>query len=141
MGKTVKCLKKSWKSDPKYADWIKEDESNYNNACCKICHSTISLSNMGRTALDSHAQGAKHRKTIAEIQIASKQPRLNFRQLEPSASNVAQLENGPTDISDTVPIETSNITNLNLTVRQVASTSTVVISCKIRANLGHGNGF
>lgn len=96
---------------------------------------------MGRTALDSHAQGAKHRRTIAEIQIASKQPRLNFRQQEPSASNVAQLENGPTDISDTVPIETSNITNLNLTVRQVASTSTFVISCKIRANLGHGNGF
>lgn len=48
--------------------WSEADPENKTNAKCKLCDKTFTLSNMGRTALVSHAAGKKHKKKIVKKQ-------------------------------------------------------------------------
>ncbi len=47
---------------PDLADWVEEVSGSPLDAFCKVCRVKVHLSNMGRQALSSHAQGAKHKK-------------------------------------------------------------------------------
>ena len=38
-----------------------------NSAFCKLCQKSIDLSNMGKSALDSHAKGKKHKDMISTL--------------------------------------------------------------------------
>lgn len=49
-----------WLQDPKFSAWIKEDSGNPRIARCMWCSTTISLSNMGKRAVTSHADSKKH---------------------------------------------------------------------------------
>ena len=40
------------------------EESDNNKARCKICKKRVSLSNMGETAVKSHAEGRKHANSV-----------------------------------------------------------------------------
>ena len=53
---------KLWLYDPKYQDWILEDNTTNRKAKCKICLCAIELSNMGTIALDSHIKSNRHKK-------------------------------------------------------------------------------
>jgi len=46
--------------NPQFADWIAPVKMSSKEACCTACRTVINLSNMGRSALVSHAKGSKH---------------------------------------------------------------------------------
>ena len=58
----ITYFNKLWLHDPKYQDWILEDNTTNTKAKCKICHCAIELSNMGTIALDSHIKSNRHKK-------------------------------------------------------------------------------
>ena len=45
-----------WLTDADFKNWLTDTDDN-SATCCKICHKTFKLSNMGRQALISHASG------------------------------------------------------------------------------------
>ena len=51
----------AWTTHPKYRGWVKAVKENRSQAFCRFCGKTISLSNMGQQALESHAQSKKHK--------------------------------------------------------------------------------
>jgi hypothetical protein len=50
------------KLNPDFASWIQVVNSSPNDAFCRLCRTKFSLSNMGRKAVSSHMNGAKHMK-------------------------------------------------------------------------------
>ena len=55
-----------WLSDDMYKIWICKDKC-MNSAFCKLCEKLIDLSSMGKSALDSHAKGKKHKDMISTL--------------------------------------------------------------------------
>ena len=51
----------SWLQKEKYKPWLDSDSNNKISFRCKFCCSKISLSNMGKRALESHMQGVRHK--------------------------------------------------------------------------------
>ena len=49
-----------WLSREEHKDWLLPEESGNTKARCKICKKIFSISNMGETAVKSHAEGKKH---------------------------------------------------------------------------------
>lgn len=49
-----------WLIDPDFNFWLAEVKNDSQSAKCKLCNVTFSLSNMGKTAIKSHAKGLKH---------------------------------------------------------------------------------
>ena len=47
-----------------YKDWLLPETSNNTKAKCRLCMRSFSLSNMGKPALKSHAQGKKHQNAV-----------------------------------------------------------------------------
>ena len=47
-----------------YKDWLLPEPSNNTKAKCRLCMRSFSLSNMGESALKSHAQGKKHQNAV-----------------------------------------------------------------------------
>ena len=61
MPKTKNChFQTEWLRNKKYSSWIKSCVSNNKKAICNWCRTDIDISNMGVSALDSHAAGKKH---------------------------------------------------------------------------------
>lgn len=52
----------TWSTNPAFSDWI-EKKTLY-QAYCKVCMKNIELSNMGKRAITSHANGAGHQKKL-----------------------------------------------------------------------------
>ena len=52
-------------SDSRFVEWVARSNSK-ENAYCKLCKCVISLSNMGDTALRSHADGKKRKKRLED---------------------------------------------------------------------------
>ena len=48
-----------WLDKKEFADWLMHDDNKY-SAACKVCKKTFDISNMGETAVKSHAKGVKH---------------------------------------------------------------------------------
>jgi hypothetical protein len=62
MGKKAK-FNREWCNaslNPRFSPWLRPVEKNDNAAMCVVCNKTFSLSNMGRPAIESHANGPKH---------------------------------------------------------------------------------
>ena len=55
-----------WLSDDMYRIWICKEKC-MNSAFCKLCQKSIDLSTMGKSALDSHAKGKKHKDMISTL--------------------------------------------------------------------------
>ena len=53
-----------WLSKPQYSSWIERDVGNDGLARCKICDKSFSVEAMGLKALDSHANGVKHKSKL-----------------------------------------------------------------------------
>ena len=53
-------FQQDWKTNKLYKHWIREDPTSTKKAFCTKCNKSISLSNMGSSALDYHARGGKH---------------------------------------------------------------------------------
>lgn len=59
---------KSWLLDEAYNSWLKPAKD-VNFAYCDVCRKSFSLSNMGKTALNSHMAGKKH---ISAVNLTKK---------------------------------------------------------------------
>ena len=59
-----------WLSRKECKDWLLREESDNTKGRCKICKKTLSLSNMGETAVRSHAEGKKHASSVKVSQRA-----------------------------------------------------------------------
>ena len=55
---------KEWMDKVEYKDWLLPEPSNSTKAKCRLCMRSFSLSNMGKPALKSHAQGKKHQNAV-----------------------------------------------------------------------------
>ena len=60
-----------WLSGEEYKDWLLPEELDNTKARCKICKKTFSLSNIGETAVKSHAEGRN-------MLVLSKYPKEQF---------------------------------------------------------------
>ena len=60
---------------PQWSKWIRPVSGDSNQAHCAYCRKNFSLSNMGQTAIKSHAKHKKHKENAI---IVEKNPRLNF---------------------------------------------------------------
>ena len=82
-----------WLQQTDFKPWLIRGPSS-TSAMCKICSQTISLSNMGKGAVESHHKGKKHQDRLKEL---AKQPQaatfLNKRPVPvPPAAAVQQLD-------------------------------------------------
>ena len=79
MSKTTN-FNSSWLSDPKFSGWLGKHPSSLHKARCILCCKDIDLGNMGKGALRSHADGAKHKaKEKHTLKIKEEQmPLTNF---------------------------------------------------------------
>ena len=50
-----------WLKDPKFSGWVKRCAFDRHKAMCVLCDRSFELGNMGRKALQSHANGVKHK--------------------------------------------------------------------------------
>lgn len=55
---------------PDFYEWIEKVDNCDSSAFCKFCHKRIELSNMGKTALLSHANGKIHKRAL-EVKLSS----------------------------------------------------------------------
>ena len=53
--------------DPLFRDWLVRDKLN-TRARCNVCHKMIELSSSGRSALNDHAKGQKHKTSLDRVQ-------------------------------------------------------------------------
>ena len=51
----------SWLEEEKYKPWLERDSNDKHSFRCKFCCSKISLSRMGKGALQSHMQEVRHK--------------------------------------------------------------------------------
>ena len=79
MSKTT-IINSSWLSDPKFSGWLGKHPLSLHKARCILCCKDIDLGNMGKGALRSHADGAKHKvKEKHTLKIKQEQmPFINF---------------------------------------------------------------
>jgi hypothetical protein len=69
-----KCIFNSnWLSLPKYSQWLEPGKTIY-VAKCRVCCQEFDISNMGKSALESHSTGKKHLSRLPN----SSQPILQF---------------------------------------------------------------
>lgn len=54
-----------------YASWIRAGPNDATRAHCAACQKTFSLSNMGNTAVSSHAASKRHQAAVSSTQSAS----------------------------------------------------------------------
>lgn len=78
---------------PQFALWLKVDQKNNGNAYCSACQKSIVLSNMGKRAIDSHAESVYHKKQVAMIKSKTTcQTKLQFAPIsQPSSSSTPEL--------------------------------------------------
>lgn len=55
-----------WLQQKDFIPWLAKSQSS-TSATCKICSQTISLSNMGKRAVESHHKGEKHQDRLKEL--------------------------------------------------------------------------
>ena len=68
MVRGVCTFKHVWFTESTFKDWIEKIPINERSARCKLCKKTLDISSMGKTALTSHSEGAKHKFLIGELE-------------------------------------------------------------------------
>ena len=68
--KVKKChFQNEWLTNEEYSNWVQVVPKNRSRVKCSLCKTEIDISNMGVSALDSHAAGKKH-KQIARAAVS-----------------------------------------------------------------------
>ena len=69
--KVKKChFQIEWLANEDYSNWVQAVPNDRSRVKCSFCKTEIDISNMGVSALDSHAAGKKH-KQIASAAVSS----------------------------------------------------------------------
>lgn len=88
----------AWLADDKFKDWIQRDSSDV-KAYCKWCCKSISIYSMGRQALVSHGNGAKH---VSKGKTSMPRVTSFFRPVDkaptPSTSRDASMDSSTADV-------------------------------------------
>ena len=69
--KTTSLFQTEWLKNPLYCNWLQENAQKKTEAHCELCFKDIDLSNMGKGVLDSHAESAKHKASVASATQSS----------------------------------------------------------------------
>ena len=93
-GKTSR-FNTEWLSREEYKDWLLPEESDNTKPRSKICKKTFSLSNMGETAVRSHAEGKKH---ASRMKLSQRTESVSdfFKKIEVSTEKCSSEKNGET---------------------------------------------
>lgn len=89
-----------WLKDPKFKSWLEAVKDSPFRASCRLCRYSFSLSNMGRRAVSSHAEGSKHKiaaKNSGAITNYFSSPvdaKPQFNNPEPSTSQPVATDDG-----------------------------------------------
>ena len=70
--KVKKChFQNEWLTNEEYSNWVQVVPKSRSRVKCSLCKTEIDISNMGVSALDSHAAGKKHKQiAIAAVSWA-----------------------------------------------------------------------
>jgi len=60
-----------WLMRSNYKEWLVAVDNDLNSACCKLCSKTFTLGNMGEKAVNSHANGKKHKRNVENLRSSS----------------------------------------------------------------------
>ena len=60
-----------WLKEVKYVQWLQKNHERQSSFKCKLCMKSYELNNMGKRALDAHANGKKHKERMADYQSSS----------------------------------------------------------------------
>ena len=63
-----------WLTVEQYSTWLAAVASDRTKARCKVCLTNFDISNMGETALRSHAKGEKHQKRLSQLSDSKTNP-------------------------------------------------------------------
>jgi hypothetical protein len=128
------CYSTQWEQTtifPQYAKWISPVHGQPHYASCRICHSSkpICLSNMGTTALDSHARGNKHLELIKMANSVSRQGiRDHIRQELQSATVTATIDSA---LSKSTPAAASQATSDTFVVKRSVAKAEILWALKV----------
>ena len=117
-GKTSR-FNTDWLSREEYKDWLPPEESDNSKARCKIFKKTFYLSNMGETAVKSHAEGKKHASSV-KVSWRTESVSDFFMKIEVQRSAVLRKVGG-LDFSRKTEWESSLLTKLALRKEQCKS--------------------
>ena len=119
-GKTSR-FNTDWLSREEYKDWLLPEESDNTKARCKIFKKTFSLSNMGETAVKSHAEGKKYASSVKVSQRIESVSDF-FKKKEVSTEKCSSEKSGETSsglaFSRKTEQESSQLTKLALRKEQ-----------------------
>lgn len=118
-----KCIfNDKWLRDNRYSSWL--HKANKWRAYCKFCSKDFDISNMGISALDSHASGKKHSE-IAKIRIAGTGNLFFAKHSErASSSSIASISSSSAGSSSST-VTSSSSSEASTTLSAASSSSTV----------------
>lgn len=120
-----------------YASWIKPVQNDPHSAQCTLCCKTFSLSNMGNTAVCSHASSKKH---LAALKCRSSASQTGMLSFFTPATNVAAQCSGERTCAPEEPatVTTSAKTSMSGFLLKSAVTKAEIIWC-LNAVAIHGS--
>ena len=70
--KVKKChLQNEWLANKDYSNWVQAVRNDRSGVKCSFCKTETDISNMGVSALDSHAAGKKHKQIASAANSSS----------------------------------------------------------------------
>ena len=57
----ITIFQPEWLTMPEYDEWLARSTKSKRHAFCKLCKKHIDIGNMGKGALNSHADGGTHK--------------------------------------------------------------------------------
>ena len=85
-----------WLHVPKYKTWLKEVENDDSRAFCKLCQSSFDVGNMRLSSLDSHNEGTKHCRRLANAKSSPSIRSFFHKPAEcTTTENVMDADSGP----------------------------------------------
>lgn len=99
----------AWNADSKFKDWISKESDKY--AKCRICQKSISIENMGESALTSHMRGTKHREKFESRSKSARTSILSFFGTKSTSTCSSSSSRETTETSTTEPTVSSPTTS------------------------------
>ena len=107
-----KCVfRESWLDHPTYKSWLARVSGNSRNTRCVLCRRDFDISNMGKSALKSHAKGEKHKQLVGVHEAADEQRSTLRCFLDPRQRATSARESEESSVPK-VPTPVSTLTNI-----------------------------
>ena len=107
-----KCVfRESWLYHPAYNSGLARVSGNSRNARCVLCRRDFDISNMGESALKSHAKGEKHKQLVGVHEAADEQRSTPRSFLGPRQRATSGRESEESSVPK-VPTPVSTLTNI-----------------------------